>query len=177
MIAQSLICLREALELKRVKTLGALDEFFHRQCRIFKDEDLTDLVIGNIPFEKKSEDMMALFLDIGMPEPRAFNYQLNKGVFRGRAFANFVDNRQARQAIDALQSFELNGKTVQVEFKNYIPGLGERGTSSKFCKDRNVNSLMSATKLYVEELSKVFFKKKNLRGKTSKAAWLPVFTV
>ncbi|KAF5876816.1 putative r3h domain protein [Botrytis fragariae] len=29
LIAQSLICLREALELKRVKTLGALHEFSH----------------------------------------------------------------------------------------------------------------------------------------------------
>ncbi|THV45470.1 hypothetical protein BGAL_0485g00090 [Botrytis galanthina] len=172
LIAQSLICLREALELKRVKTLGALDEFFHRECLISEDVDLTDLVIDNIPFERKSEDMMGLFLDIGMPVPCAFNYQFDKGVFRGRAFANFFDNRQARQAIDALQNFELNGKTLQVEFKNYIPRQGERGTSSNFCKDRNVDSLTSAIKRYVEQLSKVFFKKENLRGKTW---WLSVF--
>ncbi|KAF7930019.1 uncharacterized protein EAE97_009616 [Botrytis byssoidea] len=48
LIAQSLICLREALELKRVKTLGALHEFSHRECRIFEDIDLTDLVIDKV---------------------------------------------------------------------------------------------------------------------------------
>ncbi|TGO31682.1 hypothetical protein BHYA_0437g00030 [Botrytis hyacinthi] len=82
LIAQSLICLREALELKRVKTLGALLEFSHRKCRIFEDVDLTDLVIDNIPFEKTSEDMMALMLDIGFPVPCAFNYQFDKGLSR-----------------------------------------------------------------------------------------------
>ncbi|TGO51188.1 hypothetical protein BOTNAR_0365g00050 [Botryotinia narcissicola] len=172
LIAQSLICLREALELKRVKTLGSLHEFSHRECRIFEDVDLTDLVIDNIPFEKTSEDIIELMLDIGLPAPCAFNYQFDNGVFQGRALANFVDNRQARQAIDALQRFELDGKTLQVEFKNHQPRLGEKVTSSNFCKDRNVDSLMFAIKRYVEQPSKVFFKKENLRGKTW---WLSVF--
>ncbi|TGO49828.1 hypothetical protein BCON_0199g00200 [Botryotinia convoluta] len=172
LIAQSLICLREALELKRVKTLGALHEFSHRGCRILEDVDLTDLVIDNIPFAKTSEDMIELMLDIGLPAPCAFNYQFDNGVFRGRAFANFVDNREARQVIDALQNFELDGKTLQVKFKSYIPRLDKRGTSSNFCNDRNVDSFMSAIKRYIEQLSKVFFKKENLRGKTW---WLSVF--
>ncbi|TGO69073.1 hypothetical protein BELL_0792g00050 [Botrytis elliptica] len=172
LIAQSLICLREALELKHAKALGALHEFSHRECRTFEELDLTDLVIDNIPFEKSSEDMLELMLDMGLPVPCAFNYQFDNGVFRGRAFANFVDNRQASQAIDALQNFELDGETLQVEFKNHIPRLGERGTSSNFCKDRNVDNLMSAIKRYIEQLSKVFFKKENLRGKTW---WLSVF--
>ncbi|KAF7860494.1 uncharacterized protein EAF02_010728 [Botrytis sinoallii] len=127
---------------------------------------------NNIPFEKSSEDMIELMLDMGLPVPCAFKYQFDNGVFRGRVFVNFVDNRQASQAIDALQNFELDGKTLQVEFKNHIPRLGERGTSSNFCKDRNVDALMSAIKRYIEQLSKVFFKKENLRGKTW---WLSVF--
>ncbi|TEY53399.1 hypothetical protein BOTCAL_0248g00170 [Botryotinia calthae] len=144
LIAQSLLCLREALELKRVKTLGALHKFFHERCRIFEDVDLTDLVIDNFPAVKRSEDIIKLMLDTGFPVPCAFNYQFDNGVFRGKAFAEFVNNREARQVIDALHNFKIDYQALKVEFKNYISRPGERGSSLSFCNDKNVDSLMSA---------------------------------
>lgn len=169
LIAQSLICLREALELKRATKLGASHEFSHRKCHQLEDLILTDLIIDNIPSAKTSQDVIKLMIDIKLPVPRAFNYQFDNGVFRGRASAKFVNNREARQVIDALHKFKIDGQALQVEYKNSIPRPGERGS---FCNDKNVDSLMSAIKRYIEQLSKVFFKKENLRGKTW---WLSVF--
>lgn len=54
-------------------------------------------------------------IDIKLPVPRAFNYQFDNDVFRGRASAKFVNNREPRQVIDALHNFKVDGQALQVE--------------------------------------------------------------
>ena len=48
------------------------------------DEELipTAIVIKNIPFAVKKEQLVAIMTDMGLPLPYAFNYHFDNGVFR-----------------------------------------------------------------------------------------------
>ena len=56
------------------------------------DEELipTAIVIKNIPFAVKKEQLVSLMTELRLPLPYAFNYHFDNGVFRGLAFANFT---------------------------------------------------------------------------------------
>jgi hypothetical protein len=51
------------------------------------DEELipTAIVIKNIPFAVKKEQLVQLMTDLNLPLPYAFNYHFDSGVFRGLA--------------------------------------------------------------------------------------------
>ena len=87
------------------------------------DEDLipTAIVIKNIPFAVKKEQLVAIMTDMGLPLPYAFNYHFDNGVFRGLAFANFTNADETAAVIDALNHFELNGRKLRVEYKKMLP--------------------------------------------------------
>ncbi|KAK3673658.1 Peptidyl-prolyl cis-trans isomerase pin4 [Recurvomyces mirabilis] len=87
------------------------------------DEDLipTAIVIKNIPFAVKKEQLVAIMTDMGLPLPYAFNYHFDNGVFRGLAFANFTNPDETAAVIDSLNHFELNGRKLRVEYKKMLP--------------------------------------------------------
>ncbi|KAK0940938.1 Peptidyl-prolyl cis-trans isomerase pin4 [Friedmanniomyces endolithicus] len=87
------------------------------------DEDLipTAIVIKNIPFAVKKEQLVAIMTDMGLPLPYAFNYHFDNGVFRGLAFANFTNPDETATVIDALNHFELHGRKLRVEYKKMLP--------------------------------------------------------
>ncbi|KAF2199321.1 hypothetical protein GQ43DRAFT_473755 [Delitschia confertaspora ATCC 74209] len=91
------------------------------------DEELipTAIVIKNIPFAVKKEQLVSLMTDLRLPLPYAFNYHFDNGVFRGLAFANFTTADETAQVIDALNHFELHGRKLRVEYKKMLP-LAER---------------------------------------------------
>ena len=45
----------------------------------------TAIVIKNIPFAVKKEQLVQLMTDMGLPLPYAFNYHFDNGIFRGLA--------------------------------------------------------------------------------------------
>ena len=87
------------------------------------DEDLipTAIVIKNIPFAIKKEQLVTIMTDLGLPLPYAFNYHFDNGVFRGLAFANFTNPEETAAVIDAMNHFELNGRKLRVEYKKMLP--------------------------------------------------------
>lgn len=91
------------------------------------DEELipTAIVIKNIPFAVKKEQLVDLMTQMNLPLPYAFNYHFDNGVFRGLAFANFTSPDETASVIDNLNHFELQGRKLRVEYKKMLP-LQER---------------------------------------------------
>jgi hypothetical protein len=91
------------------------------------DEELipTAIVIKNIPFAVKKEQLVQLMTDLRLPLPYAFNYHFDNGVFRGLAFANFTTAEETAQVIETMNHFELHGRKLRVEYKKMLP-LAER---------------------------------------------------
>ena len=91
------------------------------------DEELipTAIVIKNIPFAIKKEQLVDLMTQMNLPLPYAFNYHFDNGVFRGLAFANFTSAEETATVIDHLNHFELQGRKLRVEYKKMLP-LQER---------------------------------------------------
>ncbi|KAI4146370.1 MAG: hypothetical protein L6R39_003476 [Caloplaca ligustica] len=98
------------------------DQFGEQQ-----DEELipTAIVIKNIPFAVKKEQLVDLMTQMNLPLPYAFNYHFDNGVFRGLAFANFTSADETATVIDHLNHFELQGRKLRVEYKKMLP-LQER---------------------------------------------------
>ena len=88
-----------------------------------QDDDLipTAIVIKNIPFAIKKEQLSTIMGEMGLPMPYAFNYHFDNGVFRGLAFANFTNPDETATVIDAMNHFELNGRKLRVEYKKMLP--------------------------------------------------------
>ncbi|KAF2790828.1 hypothetical protein K505DRAFT_75317 [Melanomma pulvis-pyrius CBS 109.77] len=85
----------------------------------------TAIVIKNIPFAVKKEQLVQLMTDLRLPLPYAFNYHFDNGVFRGLAFANFTTAEETASVIDTMNHFELHGRKLRVEYKKMLP-LAER---------------------------------------------------
>jgi len=89
----------------------------------------TAIVIKNIPFSYPEEDFLSkLFPDLGLVPPYAFNYHRNKadGAFHGLAFANFNTPRDAQNAVDVLNNYELDRRKLRVELKKRLPAEEEQ---------------------------------------------------
>lgn len=85
----------------------------------------TAIVIKNIPFAVKKEQLIQLMTELSLPLPYAFNYHFDNGVFRGLAFANFTSAEETAVVIEALNHFDLQGRKLRVEYKKMLP-LQER---------------------------------------------------
>jgi RNA recognition motif-containing protein len=81
----------------------------------------TAIVIKNIPFAVKKEQLVALMSEMALPLPYAFNYHFDQGVFRGLAFANFTNPEETRHVIAAMNHMELQGRKLRVEYKKMLP--------------------------------------------------------
>ena len=87
------------------------------------DEELipTAIVIKNIPFAVKKEQLVELMTQMNLPLPYAYNYHFDNAVFRALAFANFTSADETAAVIDNLNHFELHGRKLRVEYKKMLP--------------------------------------------------------
>ncbi|PFH62135.1 hypothetical protein XA68_14974 [Ophiocordyceps unilateralis] len=81
----------------------------------------TAIVIKNIPFAVRKETLASIMLDMNLPQPYAFNYHFDNGVFRGLAFANFQSADDTRVVIDAMNGMDVHGRKLRVEYKKMLP--------------------------------------------------------
>lgn len=81
----------------------------------------TAIVVKNIPFAIKKEQLIDFMVQLGVPLPYAFNYHFDNGVFRGLAFANFASSEETAQVITTLNGKELGGRKLRVEYKKMLP--------------------------------------------------------
>lgn len=101
------------------------------------DEDVipTAIVVKNIPFSVKSEQLLQIIEDLAIPVPYAFNYHFDQGVFRGLAFANFRSAEEADAVVAALNGFDVSGRKLRVEYKKVLQaGEKERIEKEKALK-------------------------------------------
>ena len=91
------------------------------------DDELipTAIVIKNIPFAVRKEQLVELMTQMNLPLPYAFNYHFDNGVFRGLAFANFTSADETAIVIENLNHYDLQGRRLRVEYKKMLP-LQER---------------------------------------------------
>ena len=81
----------------------------------------TAIVIKNIPFAVRKEQLASLMLEMQLPQPYAFNYHFDNGVFRGLAFANFQSAEDTRIVIEAMNGMDVHGRKLRVEYKKMLP--------------------------------------------------------
>ena len=81
----------------------------------------TAIVIKNIPFNVRKEMLTNLMSEMGLPQPYAFNYHFDNGIFRGLAFANFQNPQDTQTVIDQLNGCEVQGRKLRVEYKKMLP--------------------------------------------------------
>lgn len=87
------------------------------------DDDVipTAIVIKNIPFAIKKEQLLEVIAKMSLPLPYAFNYHFDNGVFRGLAFANFATTEETTQVVQTLNGKEIGGRKLRVEYKKMLP--------------------------------------------------------
>lgn len=81
----------------------------------------TAIVIKNIPFVIKKEQLLEVIAKMNLPLPYAFNYHFDNGVFRGLAFANFATTDETTQVVSVLNGKEIGGRKLRVEYKKMLP--------------------------------------------------------
>lgn len=80
----------------------------------------TAIVIKNIPFNIKREQLLQVIRDLRIPVPYAFNYHFDQGIFRGLAFANFHSPAEANEVVAALNGLDVSGRKLRVEYKKVL---------------------------------------------------------
>lgn len=87
------------------------------------DDELipTAIVIKNIPFAVKKEQLVHVMTEMNLPLPYAFNYHFDNGVFRGLAFANFTTPDETAAVIQRMNHLDLHGRKLRVEYKKMLP--------------------------------------------------------
>ncbi|GAV52125.1 hypothetical protein ZYGR_0AG01160 [Zygosaccharomyces rouxii] len=88
-----------------------------------QEEDVipTAIVIKNIPFAIKKEQLLDVIAKMDLPLPYAFNYHFDNGVFRGLAFANFTNTEETTKVLTSLNGKEIGGRKLRVEYKKMLP--------------------------------------------------------
>ncbi|KAI4261663.1 MAG: hypothetical protein L6R42_003141 [Xanthoria sp. 1 TBL-2021] len=81
----------------------------------------TAIIIKNIPFAVKKEQLVDLLIQLNLPLPYTFNYHFAKGVFCGMASAKFTSADETATVIYALNHFELQGRKLRVEHEKMLP--------------------------------------------------------
>ncbi|CAO3675796.1 unnamed protein product [Umbelopsis vinacea] len=82
----------------------------------------TAIVIKNIPFSVKKDALIGILNSMDIPQPYAFNYHFDNGIFRGLAFANYRNREETDVVVQALNGLELAGRKLRVEYKKVLPG-------------------------------------------------------
>ncbi|KAG0141495.1 hypothetical protein CROQUDRAFT_663759 [Cronartium quercuum f. sp. fusiforme G11] len=99
----------------------------------------TAIVIKNIPFSVRREQLLAILDDLMIPAPYAFNYHFDNGVFRGLAFANFRSASEADSAVAGLNGFDISGRKLRVEYKKVL----QAGEKERIEKEKAIKRMRS----------------------------------
>lgn len=100
---------------------GSMYDPRHDSKTLGSDLIPTAIVIKNIPFNVRKEMLTQIMTDLGLPQPYAFNYHFDNGIFRGLAFANFQSPLDTQTVIEQLNGYEVQGRKLRVEYKKMLP--------------------------------------------------------
>ena len=100
---------------------GGMYDTPHDSKSLGSDLIHTAIVIKNIPFNVRKEMLTTIMSEMGLPQPYAFNYHFDNGIFRGLAFANFQSPMDTQTVIEQLNGYEVQGRKLRVEYKKMLP--------------------------------------------------------
>ncbi|KAE8212012.1 hypothetical protein CF327_g4299 [Tilletia walkeri] len=105
------------------------------------DDDIIPnaIVVKNIRFDVKREQLLSIMEELSLPIPYAFNYHFDQGVFRGLAFANFRTAEDADQVVAALNGFDVMGRKLRVEYKKVL----QAGEKERIEKEKAIKRMQS----------------------------------
>ncbi len=75
---------------------------------------MTQIYIGNIPFNKSEQDIVELFSKYGEVNSVKFINDRETGRFRGFGFVEMPSDDAAREAIENLENSDCEGRTLRV---------------------------------------------------------------
>jgi flagellar biosynthesis GTPase FlhF len=81
------------------------------------------VVIKNIPRAIKKEELAERLRMMCLPCPIRFNYNYEKKLFTGIAFADFESCLEATKFMDAVNDMELAGRKLRAEYKIILPAI------------------------------------------------------
>ncbi|XXG93864.1 hypothetical protein Hte_000113 [Hypoxylon texense] len=84
------------------------------------------LYIGNIPYETSDADLNKIFRELDNVVDVRVAVDRNTGWPRGFAHADFTDIESAQKAIEKLQSIQIGGRSLRVDFADSKEGGGRK---------------------------------------------------
>eukprot|EP00003_Mantamonas_plastica_P007727 TRINITY_DN1656_c0_g3_i1.p2 TRINITY_DN1656_c0_g3~~TRINITY_DN1656_c0_g3_i1.p2 ORF type:complete len:234 (-),score=99.90 TRINITY_DN1656_c0_g3_i1:663-1364(-) len=100
----------------------------------------TKLLVRNVPFEANKSELRDLFSTFGQIKSMRMPLKFDK-THRGFAFVDFVTQKEAKSAFDALKSTHLYGRHLVIEYakdEQSVEALREK--TAKFFEDEGVGA-------------------------------------
>ncbi|MBX9600159.1 MAG: RNA-binding protein [Bryobacteraceae bacterium] len=88
---------------------------------------MKNIFVGNLKYETSEQDLMNLFSSYGAVERVHVVMDRDTGQSRGFAFVEMPVNAEADAAIEALNGYTLNGRTMNVNEARPKPANGGGG--------------------------------------------------
>jgi len=85
------------------------------------------LFVGNLPYQTTSEDLQALFAEIGTCESATVVSDRETGRSRGFGFVEMGSPDEAQRAIENLNGRDMGGREIKVDMANERPPRDGRG--------------------------------------------------
>ena len=85
------------------------------------------IYVGNMPYSTSSEDLHELFAEHGNVVDANVVMDRETGRSKGFGFVEMPNDAEAREAIDALNSSQLSGRTLRVSEARPRPDRGGGG--------------------------------------------------
>jgi len=73
------------------------------------------LFVGNISWSVKTDDLRELFAQYGEVEDAVVITDRETGRSKGIGFVTFTDDSDADKALDAMNGYELDGRSINVD--------------------------------------------------------------
>ncbi|KAJ1656538.1 hypothetical protein IWQ61_003916 [Dispira simplex] len=77
---------------------------------------MSKLFVGSLPWATTEQDLVDLFSEIGLVVQANIICDRNTGRSRGYGFVKFDNETSAQQAQQQLNGYELEGRTIKVDF-------------------------------------------------------------
>jgi len=88
------------------------------------------IYVGNMPYAVTSDELSELFAEHGQVAEANVIMDRETGRSKGFGFVDMPNDAEAKDAINALNSKQLNGRTLRVSEARPRPDRGDRGDRS-----------------------------------------------
>ena len=94
-------------------------------------ENALKIYVGNLPYAATSEDLLELFQRYGQVAEANVIMDRETGRSKGFGFVDMPNQAEASEAVDALNSSQVRGRTLRVSEARPRPDRGSRGRTGR----------------------------------------------